>query len=113
MIFSVLEGQRHNYELTFRESSNTNDLLLFNYSLFIVCGLILLPSELFCIVISCQIVNSSMKFEFIHKISVIQEKFLVLINLLRGPDITRSRDGSGPRPRVVHPCTKCLKASEI
>jgi len=30
MIFSVFESQRQNYELTFRESSNTNDLLLFN-----------------------------------------------------------------------------------
>jgi len=45
-----------------------------------------------------------MKFKFIHKISVIQEKFLIFFNLLRGPDITRS----GPDPahglQIVHPC---------
>jgi len=42
-----------------------------------------------------------MKFEFFHKISIIQDKFLVFLNLLRGPDITRSGAGSGPR--AVHP----------
>ena len=42
-----------------------------------------------------------MKFTFIHIISVIQEMFFVFYNLLRGPDITRSGAGSGPR--VVHP----------
>jgi len=31
-----------------------------------------------------------MKFKFIHKISVIQEKFLVFYNLLREPDIACS-----------------------
>jgi len=45
-----------------------------NY-LFITCGLILLPSELFRIVISCKIVYNSMKFKLIHEISVFQEKF--------------------------------------
>src|SRR6218665_1686872 len=61
-----------------------------------VCGLILLPSELFQIVISCKNVNSLMKFKFIHEISVIQETFLVFlacpegrIKLLRGPDLAR------------------------
>ena len=43
---------------------------------------------MFRIVISCKIVNRSMKFEFIHKISVIQQKFLALYKLLRGPDKT-------------------------
>jgi len=38
-----------------------------------------------------------MKFKLIHKISVIQEKILVSVNLLRGPDMTRSWAGSGPR----------------
>jgi len=37
-----------------------------------------------------------MKFKFIHKISVIQEKFLVFVNLLQGQYITRSGAGSGP-----------------
>src|SRR6218665_280042 len=49
-------------------------------------------------------VNSSMKFKLIYKVFVIQEKFLVFINLLRGPDITRSGAGSGPGVRVGHPC---------
>jgi len=64
------------------------------------CGLILLPSVLFWIAISCKTVKSSMKFKFIHKIFVIQgfkEKFLVFFNLLRGPDIKRSGAGSGQR----------------
>src|SRR6218665_1940326 len=61
------------------------------------------PSELLRIVISCKIVNSSMKFKFIHKIFLIQEKFLVYFKLLRGPDITRS--GAGFGPRVVYPCS--------
>jgi len=52
-------------------------MFLFNYSLFIVFGLTLLPSEPIRIVISCKIVNSSMKSKFIHKISVIQGMFLV------------------------------------
>jgi len=63
----------------------------------------LLPSELFQSVISCKIVNSSMKFKFIHKIFVIQEKFLVFFNLLRGPDMTRSGPDPAHGPRVVHP----------
>ena len=59
--------------------------------LFIASGSILLPSELFQFV----------KFKFIHKISVIQEKFHVFFNLLQGPDITRLGAGSGLR--VEHP----------
>ena len=31
-----------------------------------------------------------MEFKSIHKISIIQEKFLVFFNLLRGPDVTPS-----------------------
>ena len=69
---------------------------LYLTSFFIACSLILLPSELFWIVIIC----SSIKFKFIHKIFVIQ-KFFLLFNLLRGPDITFSGARSGPR--VVHP----------
>jgi len=42
-----------------------------------------------------------MKFKLIHKISIIQEEFLVFYNLLRGLDITRSGAESGPQ--VVHP----------
>jgi len=51
-------------------------------SLFVACDLILLPSELFWIVISCKIVISSIKFQFLHKIGVILEKFLLLFNVL-------------------------------
>jgi len=39
------------------------------------------------IVIICKIVNSSVKFKFIHKVDVIHKKFLLLFNLLHGPDI--------------------------
>ena len=44
-------------------------------------------SELFWIVMSCKIATSSMKIKFIHKIAFIQ-KFLLLFNLLQGPDNT-------------------------
>jgi len=73
---------------------------------FIAHGLILLPTELFRIVISCKTVSSSMNFKFIHKILVIQEKFLAFFNLLRGPDITRP--GAGFGPRVVHSLPYCM-----
>ena len=91
IIFSAFEGRIQNYELNFHESSIKTE----NYlsSLSIACGLILLPSELFRIVINCKIVNNSMKFKFIQKIFVIQEKFLVLLNLLRGPDIGNTFGG--------------------
>src|SRR6218665_83741 len=102
IIFSALDGQRQNYELKFRESSIKKSIFLNLTSLFIDYSLIFLPSELLRIVISCKIVNSSMKFKFIHKFFLIQEKFLLFFKLLRGPDITRSGAGSGPR--VVHPC---------
>jgi len=46
-------------------------------------------------------VNSSLKFKVSYKISVVQDKFLVFLNLLWVPDKTRSGTGSGPR--VVHP----------
>src|SRR6218665_1298089 len=83
--------------MNFRESSLKNRFFKFNNILFIACGLILLPSELFRNVISCKIVNSSMKFKFIHKIFVIHEQFLVFFNLLRGPALKLSGTGSGPR----------------
>ena len=54
------------YELNFRESNIKNWMFKNFTSVLIACGLILLPSELFLIVISCKIVNSSMKFKFIH-----------------------------------------------
>src|SRR6218665_3336963 len=82
IIFSALEGQRQNHELNFRNSSIKTRFFLFNYSLFIAFGLILLPSELYRITITCKMVNNSMKFKSIHKISVIQEKFLLFLNPL-------------------------------
>src|SRR6218665_3549558 len=105
IIFSALEGQRQNNGLYFREWSIKSRFFKFNYILFIACGLILMPPELFRSVTGCKIVNSSMKFKFVHKIFVIQRKFLVLLNLLRGPDITRSGAGSNPRTAgcAVHP----------
>ena len=94
IIFSALEGQRQNYELKFRESSIKKSTFLNLTSLFTDYSLIFLSSELLRIVISCKIVNSSIKFKFIHKFFLIQEKFLVFFKLLRGPDITRSGAGS-------------------
>ena len=69
---------------------STKNRFLYLTSIFTARGLILLPPELFRIVMSCKVVKSSMKFTFIHKISVIREKFLVFFNLLRGPDRTCS-----------------------
>jgi len=63
---------------------------------FIACGLILLPSELLD-VIRCKIANSSMKFKFIHKISIIRETFLVSFNLPQGPNRT-------PCDMLILPC---------
>jgi len=57
-------------------------VVLNSTSLFAVFGLILLPSELVLIVVSCKVVNISLKFKFFHKIDVIHEKFFVLCNLL-------------------------------
>ena len=67
-----------NYELNFRESS-IKIRFIYLINLFIACGLIFLSSERFRIAISCKIVNSSIKLKFIHKGSVIQEKFLVFL----------------------------------
>src|SRR6218665_1805600 len=107
IIFNALEGQRQNYELKFQESSIKKSIFKNLTSLFIDYSLIFLPSELLRIVISCKIVISSMKFKFIHKFFLIQEKFLVFFKLFRGPDITRSMAGCGPR--VVHPCCSRFK----
>ena len=76
-------GRRQNLTVEYKKP-----ILFYFYSLFIACGLILLSLELFLIVVNCKIVNISVKFKFIHKISIIHEKFLVFFNLLRGPDIT-------------------------
>jgi len=87
-------------------------------SLFVASGLILLPSEeLFRMVISCKIVNSSMKFKFIHKISIIQEMFLVFFNLLRRPDIThlgRMRaSGCASLSEIIHRVILFFVVAEI
>jgi len=92
IIFSALKGWRQNCLSRIKKLNFT--------SFFIACGLILLQSQLFWIVISCEIANSSMKFKFIHKISVIQETFLVFFTLLWGPDKTPS--GARSSPRAVH-----------
>jgi len=108
--FSALEGRRQNYDLNFRKSSIKTENKIYATSLFVACGLILLPSELLWIVINYKIVNSSMKFKFIHEISVIQEKFLVLlICCMRGPDKTRPGADPAREPRVVHPCHNVKK----
>src|SRR6218665_1585428 len=78
IIFSALEGRRQNYELNCQETSKKP-------TFFYLKSVLLLPSELSRIVISCKIVDSSMKFKFLHKISVIQVMFHVFFNLLRGP----------------------------
>ena len=90
--FGAIEGRRQNYDLNLRKSSVYNQKQnLFHQPIFNACGLQLLPSELIWIVIRSKNFNSSTKFEFIQKILVIQKKFLLPFNLLRGPDITRSR----------------------
>src|SRR6218665_2258361 len=78
IIFSALESRRENYELNCQETSKKPTFFYLN-------SVSLLPSELSRIVISCKIVDSSMKFKFLHKISVIQEMFHVFFNLFRGP----------------------------
>jgi len=105
IILSVPEGWRQNYELEFRESSIKNRFSLNLISLFIACSLIFLPSVLCQIVISCKIVNSSMKFKFVHKISIIQKKLLVFLNFFEG----RIKHIWGPArgPRIVHPWYIC------
>ena len=87
IIFSAIDGRRQNYELNFRD-----------LCIFIACGLILLPPELFRILIRCKIVHSSIKFKFVHKISVMQEKFLVY---LPGPRAGYNAFGAGSGPRAA------------
>ena len=65
--FSELEGRRQNYELILRGTSIKYPISYLS-SIFIACGLILLQSELFRIIISSKIVNTSIKFEFTTKI---------------------------------------------
>jgi len=68
--------------------------------------LILLPSELFWIVISCKTVKLlivSVKFKFIDKIATIHEKFLALCSMLQKCK-NRVKHLQGPAPRVLHPC---------
>jgi len=83
IIFSALESRKQNYELNCRESSTKIPTSFYLTSSLIACGLVLLPSELFRIVISGKIVNSSTKFKFLHKIFVIQEMFHVFFKLLQ------------------------------
>jgi len=52
----------------------------------------LVLSELFLNITSCNGFHNSAKFKFIHKIGIIQKKFLLLFNLLQciwGPDSGR------------------------
>jgi len=77
------EGLLFLVHLRAEESSIKNDLKNLT-SVFLACGFLLLPSELFWIVISCTFLSSSVKLKFTHKFSVIQEKSLVLFNLFRG-----------------------------
>ena len=107
MIFNALEGRRQNYELNFRKSSIKTDFKNLT-RVIIACGLILLPPGMFRIVISCKIVNSSIKLKFTHKSPSFKRSVLYLFNLLQEPDIIHSRAGSGPR--FVHPCfTRLLR----
>src|SRR6218665_615645 len=75
-------------DLTSAPPRPTFKIRVYKNWIFIACGLILLPPELFQIVTNCKIGKNSMQFKFIHKISVIQEKFLVFFRLLHGPEIT-------------------------
>ena len=83
---------------------------LFNYSL---CASVLLPSPKLCrIVISCKIVNCSVKLKLIHKITDIQEKLFVLFNLLLGPD-TCSGVGMVPRAAGCASLRFCMYTPKI
>ena len=75
--FSALEGGRQSNNLNIRKSSVKNGFFIYFTNLFHACSLILMLSELFLIIISCKIANRSMKFKFVHKIAVIQKKFLL------------------------------------
>src|SRR6218665_1909817 len=71
IIFSALEGRRQNYKLNFRESSINYQICFYLTIVYIVCGLMIIVATravLYCSRLSCKIVNSSMKFKFIHKI---------------------------------------------
>jgi len=51
-----------------------------------------------------------MKFKFIFKIAVIHDKLLVLFNLSRESDITRSGPDPACEPWIMHPCHRsCWK----
>ena len=102
--FRALEGRRQNSDLNFQKSSVKNRKQNLVYSLICCCGFILMLCELLWIVISCKVVDSSIKFTFFHKISISQKMFLLHFNLLRGPDIIPTGAGSGLR--VVDPCCK-------
>ena len=54
-----------------------------------------------------------MKFQFYGKIAFIHEKFLVLLKLLRGPNKTRSRAGSGPRAAGCAPLSYNIQEYEM
>src|SRR6218665_1057041 len=56
--FSALEGRGQNYDLNFRQSSIKTKKTIYLTSLLVACGLILLPSELFPILIICKTVNN-------------------------------------------------------
>src|SRR6218665_3022381 len=103
IILSALEGRRQNYDLNFQKLSGKNRNIFYLTSLFDACGLILMLSALFRTVISCKIVDSSMKFKFFHKISVVQKKFLLLFKRQRGPDIMRSGPDLARGPRLCIP----------
>jgi len=77
-------GRRQNYQLNFLKSSIKKQKRIYLTCIFIACGFILLPSELFRIVTTCKIANNSRKFKFIHKIIVLQrEVSFIFFNLLR------------------------------
>src|SRR6218665_2084517 len=90
MIFSALYSQQKVedniilYELNFLEWRIKKRFCVDITSLFIACGLILLPLELFWIVVSCKIVNSSISFNLFIKSPSFKRSFLYFLTFSKG-----------------------------
>ena len=84
-IFSALEGRRQIWIINLGSQVSKSENKVYLTSLFVVCALILLPSELFHIVISYKIVNSSMRFKFFYiKSPSFMKRFLYFLTSCEG-----------------------------
>jgi len=67
IIFNALKIRRQNYDLNFWESHMRKRNCFYLPSLFIACGLILLPSELFRIVIIANLLTVQWSLNFMNE----------------------------------------------